>query len=401
MANVRIVPATKTANTLHEDYSYDLIGEQIRAARLDRATAQWVDLTRATLSTAEQLALQARLNAKHPLPAPAPAPAPATPPAPPVVQTPPPAPSPAPSTPAPAPQPARTDFQLGVVLGSYWPGLPAKAWAAFGPTLGRIGNDVADSSTQQMVRECKAVNIEPHICVLDWQTQAPATFVAFVKRYLALGVKRFEIGNETSYVLASAVPSTAATYAKQVKAYGEALKAAGVTGAQLLVQADDALRNAGWVAAMFKAVPNLADYAYGWVVHPYTADRELEQLNKAVRDLQAQGVKDPGIYASEYGIACTADGVTLVDSKGTPSNYGHATNLTWRDGGPLQRQRIDAMRAGCPNLKALWVYHATNGKGAHNLREANFGQMTWPDLQVIPEKCAPLKQLAASLKTTG
>jgi hypothetical protein len=157
---------------------------------------------------------------------------------------------------------------------------------------------------------------------------------------------------------------------------------------------------------MFKAVPNLADYVFGWVVHPYTAGREVERLNKAVTDLKAQGVTDPAIYATEYGVSCTVDGVTLgyVDSatsKFVPDNYGHATNLTWKVGGPLQAQRIQAMIDGCPNLRGLWVYHATNGKGAHNLREVNFGNMTWPDLRVIAEKCEPLKALAASLKTTG
>lgn len=341
-----------------------------RTQQIVTATAKGEPLVNDTLSIEEQLAIRDGLLIAHPLPAP---------------------------EPEPEPEPT-APFALGAVLGSFWPGLPAKAKAAFSPTLGRIGNDVTDAQTQQMVRECQAAGIEPHICVLNRPTPlTPTEFAAFVKRYLALGVRTFEIENETSYVSASQVPSTAAAYAKRVQGYGEALKAAGVTGARLLVQADDALRNAGWVRSMFAAVPNLADYVFGWVVHPYTAGREVERLNKAVSDLQAQGVTDPAIYATEYGIAATVDGVTLTLSNGTPDNYGHATNMTTRVAGPLVVQRVEAMRAGCRHLRGVWIYHATNGRGAHNLRETNYGQMTWPDLRPITDRTEPLKAYALGL----
>jgi hypothetical protein len=350
-------------------------------------TATGEQLVHNTLSTQDAIGIRDGLLEAHPLSQPAPAPAPPAPPAP---QPP----APVPPVP-PAPTAAPSEFQLGVVLASNWPGLAAKAKAAFGPTLGRISDEAADSAVQQMVSEARQAGMTPHACFTGWQA-SPATFVAFVKRYQPLGVRRFEIGNETSYVTASQVPSTAAAYAKQVEAFGDALKTAGVTGVELLVQADDALRNAGWVANMFKAVPDLGSYAAGWVVHPYTAGREVERLNRAVTDLQAQGVTDPAIYATEYGIASTVDGVALV-----PDNYGHPTNLTWRDCGPLLAQTIDAMRAGCPNLRALFVYHATDGNTGHNQRESNFGVMTWPSLTVKADIAGPLKAYADAVKALG
>jgi len=344
------------------------------AHQIVTVTSKGEALVHDTVSEDEAIALRDGLIESYPLPAPAPAPTPA----------------PTPSGP----------LVLGVVLGSNWSGMPAKVKAAFGPTAGRIAYDAGDTAAQMMVREAKAAGIDPHLMLPNWQ-MTPTEFVTVVKRYLALGVRRFEIGNETSYVPAAQVPSIAAAYARQLKAFGEALKAAGVTGVELLAQADDALRNAGWVKAMFQAVANLADYVFGWVVHPYTAGREVERLNKAVTDLQAQGVTDPEILATEYGIAATVDGVTLTLSNGTPDNYGHPTNLTTKQAGPLVVQTIEAMRRGCRYLRGVWVYHATNGRGAHTLRETNFGQTTWPDLVPITDRTEPLKQLAASLGTTG
>ncbi len=75
---------------------------------------------------------------------------------------------------------------------------------------------------------------------------------------------------------------------------------------------------------MYAAVPDLHLHVAGWVVHPYTAGREVERLQRAIDQTAAHGApRTMPLYVTEWGLASTATGVTLV-----PDNYGHPVNLT-------------------------------------------------------------------------
>lgn len=397
MANVRIVPATKTPNTLHEGYSYDLVGEQIRAARFDRATAQWVDLTRATLSTAEQLALQARLNAKHPLPVP--------------------------RAPEPTPTPATSRCRFGIVGTPDWPSMLTKSCQEFSPTLVRLDMARMGSTAQQdaAIKAIRAQGAEPIVLVSNWSTStAPQTARAIVDRF---GPVHVEWGNETSLWgpnggNVTTLKATATKYALSVKAAAAAL--AG-TGARLLVQADGGLwAGSTWADSMYAAVPNLHDLVYAWTVHPYTLGRQVEQVQQLVDATGRHGCPpSKPIFVTEAGVA-SDDGrrlrpketKTLADGTVVETVYGYSNRLSYELAADALTVMHRLLTSTFPQIEAFCVYCSIDlaGPGSTEDPEAFFGGLLRGSTlagvkvegQLKPFVGDALKAIsAASLKTTG
>lgn len=347
MANVRIVPATKTPNTLVEGCTYDIVGEQIRASRFDTSTGARVDVTRSTLSTAEQIALRDRLVAKHPLPASDPAPAP----------TPAPTPAPAPE-PAPTPATAPSKPLLGLVAAPDWLVALNAGISAIRPKLVRLSSDrmsLSSSVTAQTIATCRAAGAEPVLLWMDWAPSATAATLRqwvdkFQLRYVEPGNEDFyNYGNKST---TSSIASTKATaYAKQIKAIHAAL--AG-TGCQVLAQFDFPHWNGIEFKAIQAAVPDFPAYVDGVTIHPYIDDVNRIKTMLA-RWASLGGSIDVPVWVSEWGIA-TDDGRALTPKEPTTGTiYGRPNNLTYEQAAGLVRPTFDRIAAAC-NLKAFFGY---------------------------------------------
>lgn len=393
MANVRIVPATKTANTLVEGCSYQLVGEQVRATRFDERTSAWVDVTRSTLSTAEQLALRDRLVAKHPLPVPRP-------------------PEP---TPVPQPTPPSSKTLLGLVAAPDWPAALAAGIGAIEPKLVRLTNtrmSLTSAMTAQSIAMVRAAGAEPILLWEDWTpSSTPATIRQWVDKFR---LRYVEPGNEDFYnygtksTTSSIATAKATAYAKQIKAIHTAL--AG-TGCQVLAQFDFPHWNGVEVTAIRAAVPDFPGYCDGITIHPYI-DGPKRITTMLARWRTLGGRADMPTFATEWGIA-TDNGRPLTPKEkatgtGTGTVYGFPNDLTYEQAAGFVRPTFDRLASAC-NLVALCAYQDRDQRehGASLDPEHYFGLCTLvagkpgPPKPFYADAVKALGGLAASLKTTG
>ncbi len=314
----------------------------------------------------------------------------------------------APLTASVSPAPKPSPFELGVNVPPDWPDALKKAIRVIGARVARISTERGTlAQLLQAAKDAVALGARPQVLVYDWRTRTPAQLVGLAKQLVPLGLTHLEIGNEDSYGYAgktptSQIPTVSAQYARTIKAYAAALNAAGLN-VGLLAQADDALRGAAWNDGMFAAVPDLHLHVAGWTVHPDTAGREVERLQRATDQTAAHGApRDMPIFATEWGIASTATGVTLVADLGRrvngvpvlePDNYGHSPNLTHHQAAALEPKVIATMRT-VPQLRQVIVYNSHDGAPASNKREDNFGRLTVDSRWNLVEKPTELKALA-------
>ena len=192
-----------------------------------------------------------------------------------------------------------------------------------------------------------------------------------------LAVTHIEFGNETSYGYQYGDDVGSESYAQRARAYAQAARDAGLalrgTGVTLLVQADDAgSERSNWVDEMFAAVPDLASYAAGWVVHPYGPSGS-ERINRTIAYLTANRVRRASIriYVTEWGLA-SADGRMLDD------NYGNPANMTYTQAAHLLSSTVAKWRKTYGARLAemiLFQDYDSRRPGASNGREDYFGAL--------------------------
>lgn len=180
-------------------------------------------------------------------------------------------------------------------------------------------------------------------------------------------VLHVEFGNETGFAY-HRTNRRGAEYARRCKQASQTIRAAN-RRVKLLCQADDGNTGDGWIADMFRAVPNLDKYVDGWVIHPYGATFR-QKIANYVRQLKAAGAssKTP-IDITEFGLA-SADGRTL------DTNYGFPRNLTYAQASALLQRSVQSMRKQLKSrLRMLVLYRARDGAevGATADREEYFG----------------------------
>lgn len=181
-------------------------------------------------------------------------------------------------------------------------------------------------------------------------------------------IKLIEFGNETSYAYQNPGDITGIARNYALRAKEAAISMLG-TGVGLLVQIDDALRGPAWADSMFAAVPDLASYVTGWVIHPYGPVWGPQRIDHALSDLARHGDTTKPFYFTEFGLA-TDNGHTLDD------NYGYPKNQTYQ-------QAADAVVAAEAMWKqkcgARWVFTSyyrdfdNSQPGASTNREQYFG----------------------------
>lgn len=188
-------------------------------------------------------------------------------------------------------------------------------------------------------------------------------------------VKRFEFGNETSYGYQYGDTYSAASYKARARAYAlrvkEAAEAVSPYGDGIEAQADDGgSGSANWVNEMFAAVPTLASYVAGWVVHPYGTGGP-GKVERMIADLAARGETKLPIDVTEFGIS-TDNGRTLSD------NYGFPTNLTYAAAAKLLPEAVaKIVKIAGPRLRSFLVYQGRDQKpsGTTTGRESYFGAL--------------------------
>ncbi|HTR90036.1 MAG TPA: hypothetical protein VMG62_08010 [Solirubrobacteraceae bacterium] len=197
-------------------------------------------------------------------------------------------------------------------------------------------------------------------------------------------VSDIEFGNETSYsyqfsetASASnwyALPSYAAraqTYALRFKEAVTAMHAAN-SQVGLLAQADDGGSGTPtWVDNMFAAVPNLAQLASGWTVHPYGPHWEAT-INRLISSTQAEGAPASiPLYATEFGIS-SDNGRCLQE------NFGYNRCMTYGEAASTLETAVSGMRAKYGSrLRALYLFQARDqdSSGSSTEREGYCGAL--------------------------
>lgn len=330
-------------------------------------TSKGEALVHDTLSDAEAIAIRDGLLKTFPLPVPV---------------------APTPDPPAPSPAPAPSRCTLGMVGTPDWPSMITKGCELLAPKLVRL--DVARMGTTALqdaaISAVRDAGAEPIVLLSAWQgTGVPAQARAIVDRF---GPVLIELGNESSYSYKNAkdvsiLAANATAYAIQAKAVAVALQG---TGARLLVQADGALwAGTTWVDAMYAAVPDLHVGLHAWTVHPYTAGREVEQVQQMVDATVKHGAPaTKPIFVTEYGVA-SDDGRwltpketrTLADGTKIETIYGHPNDLSYKDAAAILTAVHATLTDTFPQLEAFCVYTSIDlaGPGFTKDPEAYFGAM--------------------------
>jgi hypothetical protein len=194
-----------------------------------------------------------------------------------------------------------------------------------------------------------------------------------------LAFQAIEFGNETSYGYQygdnAGTPSyqaRAQTYAVRVKEASEAIAATGAK-VGVLAQADDPSGN--WVNGMYQAVPNLANYVSGWVVHPYGTSGK-GKIAGLLQQTAAHGApSNIPVDITEWGLS-TDNGVCVYE------NYGLNPCMTYAQAAEQIKKSVAEIKAQIGNRLQLFLLYQVRDQqavGASNDREAYFGLLQHED----------------------
>jgi hypothetical protein len=194
-----------------------------------------------------------------------------------------------------------------------------------------------------------------------------------------LAIQTIEFGNETSYGYQygdnAGTPSyqaRAQTYAVRLKEAAEAIGATGIK-VGVLAQADDPSGN--WVNGMYQAVPNLANYISGWVVHPYGTSGK-GKITGLLQQTAAHGApSNIPIDITEWGIS--TDNGTCVSE-----NYGLNPCMTYGEAAEQLKRSLTEIKSLVGNRLQLFLLYQVRDQenaGASNNRESYFGLLQHED----------------------
>jgi hypothetical protein len=192
-------------------------------------------------------------------------------------------------------------------------------------------------------------------------------------------VHAIELGNEDSYAYKSGEPSSAGykaiarNYALRAK---ESAEACAPHGVGVLIQASDGGTGSSvWVDEMFATVPDLASFAAGWTIHPYSGQQVESQtdsfgipmMERMVADLAKHGNATTPIDVTEWGFTSN-NGETLSDGK----------HYTFAEAAVMAEQHLAKLKvaAGAHPLHSFMVYQDRNQTEGTNNRECYFGALT-------------------------
>lgn len=312
-----------------------------------------------------------------------------------------PAPAPAPKEPAPAPK--ESNFS---VLGSegFEPGINSgtnpqdfTGTATLGAKVVRISFSIGQpaSSLEYAIANyaAKGVRVAPLASfygripsaaeaqnVAGWAAEYGPGGTFWAKRSDGnLAIRTIEFGNETSYGYqygdSAGSPSyqaRAQTYAVRLKEAAEAIGATGIK-VGVLAQADDPSGN--WMNGMYQAVPNLANYVSGWVVHPYGTYGKTKLLGLLAQTAAHGAPSNIPIDITEWGLS-TDNGVCVNE------NYGFNPCMTYAQAAEQLKSSIAEIKtlAGS-RLRMFMLYQVRDQQvaGASNEREAYFGLLQHED----------------------
>lgn len=180
-----------------------------------------------------------------------------------------------------------------------------------------------------------------------------------------LAVRDIEFGTETSYAY-QGTQRRGGEYARRAREASEAAKPAGVG---LFIQADDANQVDGWIDQMYRAVPDLHEYASAWIVHPYGPEWR-RRLDWTIARTAKQGAPRLPIAVTEYGVA--NDGGRCLDK-----NYGWPQCLTSPQAAEILSGVVRDMRAEYPRVSQFIVYnnHDLRRPGRSRDAENYFGAL--------------------------
>ncbi len=294
-------------------------------------------------------------------------------------------------TPAPAPAPVTGSFQMGVVAGSAL-NYEESFIQALGAHTARLNTSI-DTTAAQLATTMDLyarAGIRPML-MAEFYGRVPTTAEAQNlaswaaaygpggsfwqgKSYPAnTAVTDIEFGNETSYSYQFS-DNSLSTYAARAQAYALAAKAAAVAiraanpNVGLLIQADNAVNQDAWVVNMFRAVPDLGDYAAGWTIHPY-GPNWATRIDSTVNSTAAAGSPARPIWVTEWGLS-SDNGRCLSD------NYGFDKCMTYDAAATTLHSALAGMESRYGSrLGAFFLYQAHDqyATGTQSGREAYFG----------------------------
>ncbi len=311
-------------------------------------------------------------------------------PAAPTTPTPPPTTTPPPPS---TPQPVDGTFQMGVVAGSALSyELPFVKQLGAHTARMEFSADTSASSMASTIDAYAKAGIRPMLLATfpagmptSAEAQNVGTWAAAYgpggsfwagKTYPAnTAVTDIEFGNETSYSYQFS-DNSLATYSSRAQTY--ALRAADAANAiraanpnvGLLAQGDDAVNGTAWMTSMLKAVPNLADLAAGWTIHPY-GPNWATRIDSTIDAAKAAGARDLPIFVTEWGLS-TDNGRCLDD------NYGFDTCMTYATAASTLHSALAGMESRYGSrLGAFFLYQAHDqyATGTQTGREAYFGAL--------------------------
>lgn len=301
------------------------------------------------------------------------------------------------------PPPAETGsgpFEMGVVMGS------AELYELpFAEELGahtaRVEFDVADpvSELEPVVEAYAKAGIRP-LLLANFTGRIPSYAEAenVAKWAVAFGpggtfwkgrslpadaaVTDIEFGNETNnpYQFSATLPyewqnsseylERAEEYARRLAAAHEAVVRSGAD-VGLLGIADQYSGYTTWVAAMFKAEPNLGTMVAGWTVHPYGPEWHIA-MDNMIADTAAHGASSSiPIYVTEWGLS--SDNGRCLEN-----NMGWNPCMTYSEAATDLASTVSAMRARYGSrLRGFYLFQARDQKatGTSTNREGYFGAL--------------------------
>jgi Glycosyl hydrolase catalytic core len=188
-------------------------------------------------------------------------------------------------------------------------------------------------------------------------------------------VTDIEFGNETSYTYqfsnnsSSAYAARAQEYALRFREAANQVKAVN-PNVGLLAQGDSGGNGPAWVNNMFAAVPELAQLAAGFTVHPYGSNG-MGRLEELISQTAANGASNVPVWITEWGLA-SDNGNCLSD------NYGFNKCMTYAEAATQLTSSMASIRAKLGGrLAAFYLYHVRDQKasGTSTEREAYFGAL--------------------------
>jgi len=195
-------------------------------------------------------------------------------------------------------------------------------------------------------------------------------------------VTDIEFGNETNnpYQFSPSLPyewqnspeflARAEEYARRLQVAHEALARTGAP-VGLLGIADQYSGYTTWVAAMFKAVPNLGQMVAGWTIHPYGPEWKIA-MDNMISDTAAHGASSSiPIYVTEWGLS--SDNGRCLEN-----NMGWNPCMTYQEAATDLGGTVSAMRARYGGrLHAFYLFQARDQKatGTSTDREGYFGAL--------------------------